>query len=180
MVWSSGEGGPVRAVWSVLAGLALLAAGCGQDQANEHAHSDSSLVAALNDFSKPPAPVPPKVPFGNQPCQSVTPAEATSLGVREATSNKADRAPANLPYDNVCTYYAGGSMAVQVGYQAEIDYQANQDGNHSTSRADPTDLPGAFYDRQGGLWFTKNGYYVVISGESAFRDKAARLIAGKL
>jgi hypothetical protein len=39
---------------------------------------------------------------------------------------------------------------------------------------------GAFYDKQGGLWFTKNGYNVVVAGGSTYVEKTARIIAGKL
>jgi hypothetical protein len=60
------------------------------------------------------------------------------------------------------------------------DYDLNSHGNRSTTRQAPTDLPGAFYDDQGGLWIAKNGYYVVVSGRQAFREPVARLIAGKL
>ena len=38
----------------------------------------------------------------------------------------------------------------------------------------------AFYDAQGDLWITKNGYYLVVSWRQTFREPVARLIAGKL
>jgi hypothetical protein len=166
---------------TTLAGLALVIAACGgKTQSAQQAKTDDSIDSALAVLNHPSAPEAPKVPFDHQPCQSLSNADETSFGVQPPMTNKADRAPAGLAYDNVCSYWEGGDLAVQVGYQTVDDYQANKDGNHSTSHADPTDLPGGFYDKQGGLWFTKNGYYVVVSGESKFADPAARLIATKL
>ena len=117
----------------------------------------------------------PKVPFGNKPCQSLSANEERSLGLAADTMGKLDRAPANLPFDNICTY-----RELRVGYMTEIDYKANMDGNRSSLRTAPADLPGAFYDRQGGLWFTKNGYYVVLSHSQKLSEQAARIIVGKL
>ncbi len=62
----------------------------------------------------------------------------------------------------------------------KIDYEANQSGNRSTEHQAPSDLPGAFFDRQGGLWFTKNGYFVVVSGKSKFREPVAKILVAKL
>jgi streptogramin lyase len=61
-----------------------------------------------------------------------------------------------------------------------IDYRTNMDANRSSSRSAPADLPGAVYDRQGGLWFTNNGYYVVLSHSHQLSEQAARIIVGKL
>ena len=68
---------------------------------------------------------PPKVPFGNKPCESLSAADKTTLEL-------------------------------------------------------PTDLPSAFYDKHGGLWFSKNGYYAAVSGKSELREPVARAIASKL
>jgi hypothetical protein len=125
-------------------------------------------------------PTLPKVPFGNKPCQSLTSSDEATLKVSGPLDRRADRAPATLPYDSFCSYTHGGTLVTQVGYQTKLDYDANSSGNRSTTRKAPADLPGAFYDRQGGLWFTKNGYYVVIAGRSAFREPVARIVAGKL
>ena len=128
------------------------------------------------------APTPPKVPFGNAPCKSLSQdeqeedLEQKALGYARPAPGKADRAPATLPFDNTCSY--GGH--VNVGYMTKADYETNQNGNRSSSHTAPSDLPGAFYDRQGGLWFAKNGYYAVISGSSKLVEQAARLIVAKL
>jgi hypothetical protein len=120
-------------------------------------------------------PTYPKVPFGNKPCESLNAEELRSIGASTNTPTKPDRAPANLPFDNVCTY-----SGFSVGYMTEIDYTSNMHGNRSTSRTAPTNLPGAFYDRQGGLWFTKNGYYVTLEHSHELSEKAAHIIVGKL
>lgn len=122
----------------------------------------------------------PKVPFGNQPCQSLSQDEQQGLeqsawGYSRPVPGKPDRAPAGLPYDNVCIY-----NGFNVGYMTQVDYQTNHDGNHSTQRADPPGLPGAFYDKQGGLWFATNGYFVVVAGSHKLEEAAAHAIAGKL
>ena len=123
----------------------------------------------------------PKVPFGNQPCQSLTAGEGQTLGMTKIVA-KADRAPATLPIDNFCTYLQGdgANVGAQIGYVTDIDYKTNHDGNQSTSHHAPTDLPGAFYDKQGGLWFTKDGYDVVVSGASKYREPVAHLLVAKL
>jgi len=122
----------------------------------------------------------PKVPFGNQPCQSLSAADQATLGFPGTLTGRPDRAPANTPHDNVCTWDHGGSRYVQIGYQAKIDYDANRSGNQSDKHQAPADLPGAFYDRQGGLWFAKNGYFVVVSGKSKFREPVAKILVAKL
>jgi hypothetical protein len=122
----------------------------------------------------------PKVPFGNQPCQSLSAADQATLQFPEKMTAAPDRAPAGLPHDNVCTWSHGGSRYVQIGYMAKVDYDANSTGNRSTEHQAPTDLPGAFYDRQGGLWFAKNGHFVVVSGKSKLREPVAKILAAKL
>jgi hypothetical protein len=123
---------------------------------------------------------PPKVPFGNHPCQSLSSADQATLKFPNGMTTAPDRAPATLPFDNVCTWFHGGTQYVQIGFQTQGDYDANSTGNRSKSRQAPADLPGAFYDGQGGLWLAKNGYYVVVSGKSALREPAARLVLAKL
>jgi hypothetical protein len=125
-------------------------------------------------------PTPPKVPFGNKPCASLSAPDETELKFLTPVVATPDRAPATLATDNVCTYAHGGTRLAQVGYMTQLDYDANKAGNRSTSNQAPTDLPGAFYDRQGGLWLSKNGYYVVVSGKSALREPVSRIIAKKL
>jgi hypothetical protein len=135
------------------------------------------LVAATAAWSQP---TPPKVPFGNQPCQSLSAADEATLKMPSPIDAKPDRAPAKLAFDNMCTYTHAGTRYAQVGYMTKGDYDMNSTGNRSSDRQAPTDLPGAFYDKQGGLWIAKNGYYVVVSGRQAMREPVARTIAGKL
>ncbi|HMF15184.1 MAG TPA: hypothetical protein VKE94_22875 [Gemmataceae bacterium] len=125
-------------------------------------------------------PQPPKVPFSNHPCQSLTPADEATLKMPSPTDARPDRAPVKLAFDNMCTYTHAGTQYAQVGYMTKADYDTNSTGNRSASRQAPTALPGAFYDKQGGLWIAKNGYYFVVSGRQAMREPVARLIAGKL
>ncbi len=142
--------------------------------------SDSSLSSALAIARQPEVPTLPKVPFGNQPCQSLSSADQAALKMTGPVVAKPDRAPATLPFDNMCTYVHGGTRYAQVGYQVKADYDLNSSGNRSTDHQAPGDLPGAFYDKQAGLWFVKNGYYVVVSGRSELREPVARVIAAKL
>lgn len=134
-----------------------------------------------------PQPLPPKsvvlakVPFGNAPCKSLTQEEQQSLeqkalGYARPTPGKPDRAPATLPFDNVCFY----SSYVNVGYMTQADYETNSTANRSASQTAPGDLPRAFYDNQAGLWFATNGYYVTVKGSKQLREEAARVIAAKL
>jgi hypothetical protein len=139
-----------------------------------------ATVVPLSGLGQSKGPKVPKVPFGNKPCESLSPADRASLKMPETVQGKPDRAPATLTIDNVCTYSNSGSQHAQIGYQTKVDYDANSTGNRSKTRQAPADLAGAFYDGQGGLWFTKNGYYVVVSGRSALREPVARLLAGKL
>jgi hypothetical protein len=120
------------------------------------------------------------VPFSNHPCQSLSPADEATLKMPSPIDARPDRAPTKLAFDNMCTYTHAGTQHAQVGYMTNADYDTNSTVNRSTSRQAPTDLPGAFYDKQGALWITKNGYYVVVSGRQAMREPVARLIAGKL
>ena len=123
-------------------------------------------------------PTSPKVPFGNRPCESLSAADQSELKFLTPVTAKPDRAPATLAADNMCTYTHGGTRLAQVGYMTQQDYESNHGGNRSTSKQAPADLPGAFYDKQGGLWLSKSGYYVVVSGRS--EEPTARLIAKKL
>ncbi len=154
-----------------VAGLMFLI-GCSQSPPPGNAATapaDSS--AALLGAPKPPTP--PKVPANNQPCAVLSIDELKGLGISGATP-RPDRAPANLPYDNLC--FIGG---VHYGFMALIDYQTNQTSNRDASKAAPADLPGAFYDGQGGLWFAKDGYYVSI-GANDLAEKLASAMAAKL
>jgi hypothetical protein len=176
----------VRRLWPTLrvaavSGLSLFL-GCRQSSPSGGQTDATSAIpdtAALPDTmvflgrSKPLTV--PKVPFGNLPCQSLTSADQQALGI-SGGPGKPDRAPAKLPIDNMCAY---SGMTI-IGYMTDKDYQFNQQGNQSTSRKAPGTLPGAFYDDQGGLWFAKNGYYVVVSGHDELKEAVARVVAGKL
>ena len=157
-MWTAARGGEWWRVLTVAVGVVVMSPGAGN--------------ASGDDTSK--------VPFGNQPCQSLSAADQKTLQFPETLTGRPDRAPATLPYDNVCTWDHGGTRYVQIGYQARIDYDANRSGNRSDKHEAPADLPGAFYDRQGGLWFAKNGYFVVVSGKSKLREPVAKLLVAKL
>jgi len=137
----------------------------------------AALLVTLPFFAQVSAP---KVPFGNAPCASLSAADEAALKMSTPVEAKADRAPAKLAADNFCTYTHGGTRLSQIGYMTQLDYQSNSTGNRSKSRQAPSDLPGAFYDGQGGLWMAKNGYYVVISGKSELREPVARIVVKKL
>lgn len=141
----------------------------------------SMLTLAVTAHSGWSEPTPPKVPFGNAPCKSLSldeqkQVEQKSLGYARPVPGKPDRAPATLPFDNVC-FYTG---YVSVSYMTQVDFEANRDGNRNPKRTAPTNLPQAFYDKQGGLWFAKSGYYVVVSGKAKLVEPAASIIARKL
>ena len=122
----------------------------------------------------------PKVPFNNDPCQALTAKDEATLNIGGPIETTPDKAPANLTSNNICNYTHGGTRVSQIGFMSKADYDANSNGNRSKTHQAPTDLPGAFYDGQGGLWIAKNGYYVVLAGKSALREPIARLLAGKL
>lgn len=164
-----------------------LAIGCGTsgktlpDTTAVQAALNADSVAAdsmLAAFGKPKPPAVPKVPFNNQPCLSLSKADLGALGIGSDDA-KADNAPATLPIDNYCSY-TSNSLDIQVGYMTNMDYDTNHDGNQSTSRTAPSGLPGAFYDKQGGLWFTMKGYYVVIAGRDMYKERVAKIIIAKL
>jgi hypothetical protein len=122
----------------------------------------------------------PKVPFNNDPCQALTATDQATLKIQGPIQATPDKAPANLKSDNICAYTHGGTRVSQIGFMTKADYDANSNGNRSKTHQAPADLPGAFYDGQGGLWIAKNGYYVVLAGKSALREPIAKLLAGKL
>jgi hypothetical protein len=139
-----------------------------------------ATIVPLTGLGQSKGPILPKVPFSNKPCESLSATDRASLKMAESVQGKPDRAPATLPFDNICSFSSGGSKDAQIGYQTKLDYDTNSSGNRSKTRQAPADLPGAFYDGQGGLWFAKNGYYVVVTGRAAFREPVARLLASKL
>jgi hypothetical protein len=167
--------------WPACVGIglgALALASCGHSAAPPQAESPApaeSLAALMGGQHQLTLP---KVPFGNAPCQTLSADDQKALGATQPGAGKPDRAPAGLPFDNVCMYYP--ALGVTVGYQAKVDYDMNHDSNRSTDRQAPAGLPGAFYDRQGGLWLAKDGYYVVLNGSQALIEKASPVVAAKL
>jgi hypothetical protein len=178
------QGKPLLAVAISAAAISLIACGGSSSSSSTPKATSStaatSVVAGTTPASGSQSASVPKVPFSNDPCQSLSATDETTLGFESSVTAKADKAPSGLPLNNVCSYTTGGTLDIQVGYQVKIDYTTNQSGNMSAAHAAPSDLPGAFYDKQGGLWFNKNGYYVVVSGGSRFVEQAASIIAAKL
>jgi len=150
-----------------------LLVGCAKGKESD-SQVDAADTAPPFALGTPKGPIVPKVPFGNQPCLSLSTAEQQAIGM-SPEPGKPDRAPAILPADNMCSY-----DEAQVGFMTDVDYQSNHDTNLSTTRKSPADLPGAFYDKQGGLWFTVKGYDVVVGGSDRFKEKIAHLLVGKL
>jgi hypothetical protein len=86
----------------------------------------------------------------------------------------------SLTYDNACRWYSGGTELTLIAYMTQEDYDGTSQTMRSKENVAPTDIPGAFYDRQGYLWFAKNGYYVEVGAGSKSRESVARQVAGKL
>src|SRR4051794_5634126 len=112
--------GRVQAFAAVLAGLAFMTAGWskGREPAKQ-VPSDSAIGPALGTLGQPKDPAPPKVPFGDQPCQSLSSADETTLKMFTPVHGQAERAPGTLPFDNVCTYVHAGTRQAQVGYMTK-------------------------------------------------------------
>lgn len=119
----------------------------------------------------------PKVPYANQPCRTFSTSELKKLGFAANKPFQPGRDPDRLPFDNSCDF---GDMSVE--YTSRKEYQDQKDMLRSSRRTPPADLPDAFYDTLGNLWFSKNGYYVVIPNtiSEAGKEKVARAIAAKL
>ncbi|HEX4642315.1 MAG TPA: hypothetical protein VH161_02570, partial [Candidatus Acidoferrales bacterium] len=78
----------------------------------------SSLAALQTPGNGKQGPTLPKVPLGNQPCQSLSADDLHNLQFLSAAPGKADRAPATLAFDNIRFY---GPM--HVGYMTQLDYK---------------------------------------------------------
>lgn len=178
-----------HAVWTsaraalALATLALVTlTGCNRgEQAQQMAStgaSDTSVDAVLPARK---APALPRVPFNQQPCQSLSAADMTALHFPTPVHTVPYKeTPDSLPYDNACRWYNGGTELALIAYMTQEDYDGTSQSMRSTQHVAPTDIPGAFYDQQGYLWFAKNGYSVEIGPGSKSREAVARLLAGKL
>ena len=175
-----------RALHCGLVVTGILSIGCNSGNGDRsavanQAASDSAGADSLFAMTGRNRPAAPKVPFGGQPCQSLTTAEQRSIGMPAAVTAKALGGSGGAAVDNTCAY-ADNSLLVGISYATRADYDMNSSGNRSADHQAPTNLPGAFYDDQGGLWFATHGYYVHLDGlgSSKFMEPAARVIAGKL
>ena len=121
----------------------------------------------------------PKVPFGNQPCRSLTASELKDLGIAKPAPAKPEpgHEPDSLAFDNTCDF--GYQTLV---YTTESNYESQENELRNPRHTAPGDLPGAFYDVLGNLWFAKKGYYVTIPNNTAdaVKEKTARAVAAKL
>jgi hypothetical protein len=165
---------------AVAAGLSLLvlaacthsgspttnAASADSPQANASADTD-----AASDL--------PKVPFGNQPCRSLSADELKDLGIAKPVPAKPEpgREPDGLAFENTCDF--GYQTLV---YTTRSNYEDQKSNLRNPRHNAPADLPDAFYDTLGNLWFAKKGYYVGIPNNTAdaVKEKMARVIAAKL
>src|SRR5262249_59229127 len=73
----------------------------------------------------------PKVPFANQPCQSLSSADQATLKIPGPLTARSDRAPGTLPFDNVCTYDHGGSRCARGGFTSAGGHQAESSAEPS-------------------------------------------------
>jgi hypothetical protein len=121
----------------------------------------------------------PKVPFGNQPCRSLSADELKELKVAKPAPAKPEpgREPDGLAFDNTCDF--GYQSLV---YTTRSDYEFQKSNLRNPRHNAPADLPDAFYDTLGNLWFAKEGYYVGIPNNTAdaVKEKMARAVAAKL
>lgn len=159
--------------------LGLLAlSGCGQPPGPPSTTTSSPAVAAAENASGVP-----KVPFNRQPCKSLSIEELGQLGIRDSDTNKPSSGKPmhdgrdDFAYDNACDY---GSQTL--AYKTIQDCTDQRDELRNAGRAAPADVPGAFYDVLGNLWFVKNGYCVAIPNNvsATIREQMARVIAAKL
>ena len=162
--------GPIAAVFPLLA----LAACTQHGPSNSVAASRTPSTEASGGQSGQP-----KVPFGNQPCRSLTAGELKDLKIAKPppTTPEPGREPDSLAFDNTCDF--GYQSLV---YTTEGDYQNQKSELRNPRHNAPGDLPSAFYDVLGNLWFAKNGYYVTIPNNTAdaVKEKMARAVAAKL
>lgn len=164
---------------SAYATLALLAlAACNRGEQAQQAASDTTLNTSTTTRR---AHALPKVPFNQQPCQSLSDADMATLhSAMPVRTVPYKETSDSLTYDNACRWYNGGTEQTLVAYMTQEDYDGTSQTMKSIENIAPTDIPGAFYDKQGYFWFAKNGYYVEIGSGSRPREAVARLLAGKL
>lgn len=121
----------------------------------------------------------PKVPFGKQPCRSLTSDEIKNLGIAKPAPAKPEpgHEPDDLAFDNTCDF---GYQTL--AYTTESNYEAQRNELRNPRHNAPADLPNAFYDVLGNLWFAEKGYYVTVPNNAAdsVKEKMARMVAAKL
>jgi hypothetical protein len=164
---------------AMLALLTLAACNRGRQAASDTA--SDTVSDAVFPSQRATRAAPPKVPFGQQPCQSLTAADLAALNIEaNAHSVSYRESPDSLPYDNACRWTIGGNELARVSYMPQSDYDATSQSMRSKQNVAPGDIPGAFYDQQGDLWFAKNGYFVEIGPTSRSREAVARRVAARL
>lgn len=119
----------------------------------------------------------PKVPFGNQPCQTFSAGEMKQLGFAVSKPAKSSRDPDRLAFDNTCDF-----DYLTIEYTSQSSYTYQKDHLRKSGHHPPGDLPNAFYDVLGNLWFAEKGYYVVIPNtvSDTDKEKVAHAIVTKL
>lgn len=156
---------------SLASPLLLVLTACTPPGAQDTTAASGSQAEASSDV--------PKVPFGNRPCRSLTPEEIRDLGIAKTEPAKPlpGREPDGLAFDNTCDF--GYQTLV---YTTESSYEAQRNELRNPRRSAPADLPNAFYDVLGNLWFAEKGYYVTVPNNAAdsVKEKMARTIAAKL
>jgi len=149
----------------------LVLAACTQSGTQNTASAGESQTGASPDT--------PKVPFGKQPCRSLTPDELNNLGITKPAPAKPEpgHEPDDLAFDNTCDF--GYQTLV---YTTESNYEAQRNELRNPRHNAPADLPNAFYDVLGNLWFAEKGYYVTVPNNAAdsVKEKMARMVAAKL
>jgi hypothetical protein len=175
---SAGRVAPVSAC-AIVALVAVVA--CNRGGHAQQTAIDTTATAPLD--TQLPARTPPalpKVPFSQQPCQSLSAADMAalkfSMPVRTVPYKETSD---SLTYDNACRWYNGSTELTLIAYQTQQDYDGTSQSMKSTEHIAPSDIPGAFYDTQGYLWFAKDGYYVEI-GQGHPREDVARRLVGRL
>lgn len=156
---------------SLASSLLLVLAAC--------THSGAPGTTSASESQADTASDTPKVPFGSQPCRSLTPNEIRDLGVAKPEPAKPvpGREPDGLAFDNTCDF--GYQTLV---YTTESSYEAQKNELRNPRHNAPADLPNAFYDVLGNLWFAEKGYYVTVPNNAAdsVKEKMARMVAAKL
>jgi hypothetical protein len=155
-------------------GIALVLAACSHSPGAGTASSAGGGAGATANASEEP-----KVPFGNQPCRSLTTDEIKTLGIAKPAPARPEpgREPDGLAYDNTCDF--GYQTLV---YTTRSSYQEQKNDLRNPRRNAPADLPDAFYDVLGNLWFAEKGYYVGVPNNAAdsVKERMAHMIAAKL